>query len=68
MHHCDPPDVAIQSGQQHHHAILLRYWREDDTVLWRYMAQDLATGERYSFPNMDLLIAFLYQRMESQAR
>jgi hypothetical protein len=67
MSHYDPPDAAIQSVQQHHHAILLRYWREDETVVWRYVAQDLATGEQYSFANMDLLIAFLYQHMESHA-
>jgi hypothetical protein len=66
MSHDNPPHAAIQSGQQHYHAILLRYWREDETVVWRYVAQDLATGEQYSFANMDLLIAFLYQHMESQ--
>lgn len=51
-----------------HHAILLRYWREDETVVWRYVAQDLATGEEYSFANMDLLLAFLYQHIKSQVR
>ncbi|MBI1297269.1 hypothetical protein GC175_20150 [bacterium] len=64
----DPSDMEIQSGQFHYHAILLRYWREDETVVWRYVAQDVATGEQYSFTSMDLLIAFLYQHMESQAR
>lgn len=60
------PDTGIQSGQQQYHAVLLRYWREDETVAWRYLVQDLATGEEYGFANLDLLIAFLYQHMERQ--
>jgi hypothetical protein len=68
MSQYDPPDLAFQPNQHHYHTILLRYWREGETVVWRYVAQDLATGEQYSFANMDLLIAFLYQHMESQMR
>ncbi len=55
---------SLQS--QRYHSILLRYWREDETVVWRYVVQDLATGEQYSFADWNLLIAFLYQHMESQ--
>ena len=61
------PESTTQPNQQRYHAILLRYWREGETVVWRYVAQDLGTGEHYTFANMDILIAFLYQHMESQA-
>lgn len=60
------PDTGIHSGQQQYHSLLLRYWREEETVAWRYLVQDLATGEQYSFADLDLLIAFLYQQMENQ--
>jgi hypothetical protein len=64
----EPSDSTIQPGQQRYHSLLLRYWREDGTVVWRYVVQDLGSGEQYSFANVDLLIAFLYQQMESQAK
>ena len=68
MSHHDPSEPEMQTSQQRYHTILLRYWREDQTVVWRYMLQDLGTGEQYCFANVDLLVAFLYQQMESQAR
>ena len=60
------PDSGTQPGQSQYHAILLRYWREEEMAVWRYVVQDLTTGEQYSFADLDLLIAFLYQQMESQ--
>lgn len=68
MSHSDLFDSGVQSGQQRHHSILLRYWREDEAGVWRYVAQDLATGEHYRFANLDLLIAFLYQYMENRVQ
>lgn len=61
-------DTGTQPGQQRYHSLLLRYWREDGVLVWRYVVQDLATGEEYGFADVDLLIAFLYQRMESHAQ
>lgn len=67
MLNSNPPDIEIQPNPQRYHSILLRYWQEDETVTWRYVVQDIATGEQYNFANMDLLIAFLYQHMEGTA-
>lgn len=61
----NPPDTGIQPSQQRYHSLLLRYWHEEGVVVWRYMVHDLATGEEYGFADVDLLIAFLYQQMES---
>lgn len=67
MSHSDLIDAGIQSGQQRYHSILLRYWREDEPGVWRYVAQDLVSGEHYRFASLDLLIAFLYRYLENQA-
>lgn len=68
MTHADLPDTEFQASPTGYHAVLLRYWRDDQEVLWRYVVQDLATGEQYTFADMDLLVAFLYQHMESEAQ
>lgn len=60
-------DTGNQASQQRYHSLLLRYWREEGVTVWRFVVQDLATGEEFGFADVDLLIAFLYQQMESQA-
>lgn len=67
MFHHDPPATVIHVGQQPYHAILLRYWREDATA-WRYVVQDLETGEQYGFADIDLLLAFLFQYVENRTQ
>ena len=54
----DSPRVAFA-----YHALMIRYWREELGGGWRFMVQDVSTGEQYGFAEVDLLLAFLHQRM-----
>jgi hypothetical protein len=45
------------------HSLLLRYWQEEPTSSWRILVHDVASGEQYGFAEVDLLLAFLHQRM-----
>lgn len=66
MSHQDPSSMATHTNSQLYRSILLRCWREEEIVAWRCMFHDVVTGEEYNFANLDLLIAFLYQQMETQ--
>ncbi|HSH04743.1 MAG TPA: hypothetical protein VLL52_19685 [Anaerolineae bacterium] len=66
MSHQDSPHTATHTNPQLYRSILLRCWREEDTAVWRYMVHDVSTSEQYNFANLDLLIAFLYQQLETQ--
>jgi hypothetical protein len=47
-----------------YHAYVLRFWREggppaDPPAVWRFSLEDVETGERRGFINLDTLVAFL---------
>jgi hypothetical protein len=45
----------------YYRAHLLRYWREHQSPsAWRFSLEDVRTGERRGFADLDALIAFLH--------
>lgn len=38
---------------------LLRIWRESKNVSWRFMVQNVRTGEQYGFRDADALFDFI---------
>lgn len=50
---------------------LLRYWEErgpqpSQPAIWRFSLEDVETGERRGFANLEALVAFLQTRMTSE--
>lgn len=57
--------------QRDYRSYLLRLWRAENygRSTWRVMLEDLHTGERHGFANLEALFSFLKARLvESQIR
>jgi hypothetical protein len=55
----------MNQGTPGYRAYLLRLWRVDDgaNALWRASLQDVRTGQRLGFANLDKAFAFLQQQI-----
>jgi hypothetical protein len=50
----------INDEELHYHAHVLRFWREHNRPdAWRFSLEDVRTGERRGFADLDALMAFL---------
>jgi len=52
------------SAYADYQAYLLRLWQETPRSPWRFGLQDAASGERYHFPDLESLQAFLTERVD----
>ena len=50
---------SMKPGATDYHAWLLRMWRESPYVPWRIALENVSTGERRGFANLEALLAFL---------
>jgi len=57
----------IGSAAPAYHSFLLRLWRESEQGPWRASLERVATGERYGFPDLASLMAFLQIECQEMA-
>jgi hypothetical protein len=50
-----------------YHSFLLRLWQESEQAPWRASLERVATGERYGFPDLVSLFAFLQVECQETA-
>jgi hypothetical protein len=59
----------VPNRQPRYQAYMLRLWetrsaRSDRPSTWRFSLEDVETRQKFSFPDMRALVAFLRARME----
>lgn len=62
--------MTPQSNFPLSHSQMLRMWAEPSTrrpPVWRFSLEDVATGERAGFADLDALISHLLELMETSA-
>jgi hypothetical protein len=66
------PDFASESQSRfsrppRYHSYLLRFWEErsdqPEQAVWRFSLEDPLTDQRYGFPSLETLIAWLQTEM-----
>ncbi|MEZ4664060.1 MAG: hypothetical protein R2911_41535 [Caldilineaceae bacterium] len=62
--------MAYQRSLPHYHAQVLRIWAEPSAhrpAVWRFSLEDVGTGQRAGFADLDGLICHLLELMERPA-
>jgi hypothetical protein len=50
---------AMNTSSINYHAWLLRWWRETPYTPWRLALENISTGERQGFADLEALVAYL---------
>jgi hypothetical protein len=52
------------SQQSEYQSYLLRLWRSGKSAAWRILLEQIGSGERWSFPDLESLLVFLQARTD----
>lgn len=61
------PDIRQPTGaeQHRHHSYLLRLWCSSASGVWQASLQSVQNGERHSFADLESLLAFLVEVVQT---